>query len=368
MTRSIRQMPIITSAGLLLLMLGAAAPLLDGDDTGIVTGTLTQNSAKGYPTVVYIKGVPGQTFTPPTTHPTMEVKRDRFSPGVLPVLVGTTVEFLNSEGRKHYVFSPDGEKYDLGNWDKGGKRSYTFKRAGIYTQLCWLHSEIAYVVVLSTPYFAVADEAGRFGISNVPVGAWKLKIWNERLAPSQLRQPYDVRIAAGQDAKVEISVTLPSAARYWLEPRPSGDASLVERGKWLFRQKGCFQCHGPEGGRGRPNKNSVTGTVPVLDTLAEKLMLFDREDVNAVVEQMERGKDLETLADSPPVSRFNVFLAQYRAVRDLIRKGSRPGKRDPWGPTPPRAMVPWGRHLSNAEVNALIAYILTLQSWDNDDP
>lgn len=362
-------MRIITRAGLTLLMLGAAAPSLRADDTGAVTGTVAQDSVKKYPTVVYIERIPGQTPDPPSANPTMNVERDQFSPRVLPVLAGTTVEFLKNDGSKHYVFSPDGEKYDFGNWKKGEKQSYTFKRPGIYTQVCSNHSEmLAYVVVLGTPYFAVADDAGRFRIANVPAGAWKLKVWNERLAPSQLRKPYDVRVAAGQEAKADISLTLPSVAKYWLESRPSGNAGLVERGKWLFRQQGCFLCHGAEGGRGGPNRNSVTGTVPALDTLAEKLMLFDPEDVNTVVEQMERGRDLETLADSPPVPRFNVFLEQYRAVQDVIRKGRRPGKKDPWGPKPPLAMPSWERHLSSLDVNALIAYILTLQSWEDSEP
>lgn len=154
------------------------------------------------------------------------------------------------------------------------------------------------------------------------------------------------------------AAALPGAGKYWLEPPPPADANLAERGRWLFRQKGCFTCHGPAGGGGVPNWNYVKGTVPALDTLAEKLMLFEPEDVRAILEQMEAGRDLESLFDSPPVPRFNAFLAQYRSVRNVIRQGSPPGRKDPHGPVPPLEMPAWGQQLSEPDIDAIIAYLL----------
>jgi hypothetical protein len=40
---------------------------------------------------------------------------------------------------------------------------------------------LAYVVVLGTPYFAVADKKGRFTIKDVPAGKYKLVAWSEKL-------------------------------------------------------------------------------------------------------------------------------------------------------------------------------------------
>jgi plastocyanin/mono/diheme cytochrome c family protein len=335
-----------------------------------VTGTLQHPWVKTYPTVIYVDEIPDQEFTPPPVNPTIEHRRKAFFPRVLPVLMGTTVDFLNSDRRKHNLFSPEGEKYDLGSWGKGEKRSHTFKRAGVYTQVCSLHPQmVAYVVVVKTPYFAVADEASSYRIGNLPAGEWKLKIWNERLAPSQLRTSYPIKVAAGQEVKIDIAVpSSPSVRKYWLDPPPPAGTSLVQRGAWLLRQKGCFLCHGPEGGRGVPNKNYVAGVVPALNTLAERLMLFDPEDVKAIVEQLEQGRDLESLVDSPPVPRFSVFLAQYRSARDVIRNGSHPGKKNSRGPSPPLAMPTWESILSKADIDALIAYLLTLQPWEEKEP
>lgn len=154
---------------------------------------------------------------------------------------------------------------------------------------------------------------------------------------------------------------LPAAGKYWLEPSPPPGAGPVERGKWLFRKKGCFTCHGQEGRGGVANWNYVKDTVPALNSLAEKLMLFDPEDVDTIVGEMERGHDLDSLVDSASVPHFNVFLAQCRSVRDVIRKGSASGKKDPLGPDPPLVMPAWGQRLSEADIDAIIAYLLTLR-------
>lgn len=197
---------ILTSGIFLLLALEVAPFPFFADDTGVVSGTVSHVSVRKYPTVVYVEDIPGQPFAAPVSNAVVDQKGKVFVPRVLPVLVGTTVEFLNSDSFKHNVFSPDGEKYDLGNWEKGQRRSYTFKRPGVYTQLCSLHPEmVAYVVVLKTPYFAVADQEGKFRIQNVPAGTWKLKVWNERLKPGMLEKSYDVKVAADQEATVQIT-------------------------------------------------------------------------------------------------------------------------------------------------------------------
>lgn len=150
-----------------------------------------------------------------------------------------------------------------------------------------------------------------------------------------------------------------SVVKYWLEPPPDAQAGVVERGKWLFRQQGCFLCHGPEAQGGVPNRNYLKDTIPRL-TLAEWMKLFDPEDVNAVLEQLKHGVRLDTLVDSPPVPQFAVVLAQYQSVQELIRNGSVVGKKDPKGPKPPLNMPRWGRQLTDADIDALIAYLLSL--------
>ena len=46
--------------------------------------------------------------------------------------------------------------------------------------LCNVHPEMSgYVVVATTPYFAVTDKDGNYEIKNVPAGKYTLKTWSE---------------------------------------------------------------------------------------------------------------------------------------------------------------------------------------------
>lgn len=187
----------------LMLVLPAAAA---DEATGVVTGVINHRSVKKYPTLVYFEQATEGHFNAPAVDPVMDQRGKVFSPHVLPVLMGTTVEFLNSDSFAHNVFSPDGEKYDLGKWDQGQKRTHTFEQPGVYTQLCRVHPEmVGYVVVLKTPYSAMADQEGKFRIPEVPAGTWTLKIWNERLRSKQLNKSFTVEVAEGQETKVDLS-------------------------------------------------------------------------------------------------------------------------------------------------------------------
>jgi plastocyanin len=195
---------MITVATLLAGALAAGTPP-DEKGTGTLKGSVTHGSVKKAQTLVYIDEMPGKEFAPPATNPTMDQRGKAFVPHVMPVVVGTTVDFLNSDDFEHNVFSPDGESYNLGNWGKGVKRSYAFKKPGVYVQLCKVHPEMAgYVVVVKTPYFALADEEGKFKIANVPAGTWKVKVWNERLKPKQLDASVEAKIEEGKESELEI--------------------------------------------------------------------------------------------------------------------------------------------------------------------
>lgn len=133
----------------------------------------------------------------------MDQRNKTFIPRLLPVLVGSTVDFMNNDDMEHNVMCPDGETYDLGRWTKGEMRAYTFAQEGVYTQLCNLHPEmIAYVLSVRTPYFAVTGEEGRFRIPNVPAGRRRLKVWHERFKPDRLAKGFDVTVAEGGTAEV----------------------------------------------------------------------------------------------------------------------------------------------------------------------
>lgn len=169
-----------------------------------ITGVVKNPWVAKFPIVVYIDEIPGMTFAP-SNHPVMDQKNKEFIPRVLPVLVGSTVDFTNQDDIEHNVLSPDHEGYDLGNAPKGVVLSYTFKNPGVYAQLCRIHPEmVGYIVVVKTPYFTLTDEQGNFKLEDVPPGQHKLKVWGERLKTPQLRKEFFATVEPGKEAFIEI--------------------------------------------------------------------------------------------------------------------------------------------------------------------
>ncbi len=141
-------------------------------------------------------------------------------------------------------------------------------------------------------------------------------------------------------------------------------ATKVARGQYLFKQKGCFACHGENGRGGVVNANYIRGTVPALNLLAERLMVDDQDDANTIVGLMEKGQDLDALRSKPPFPRYNVFLAQYHAVKQLIQNGNPAAKKDPNGPMPPLQMPSWRGQLNDQDMTDIIAYLITQYPFD----
>jgi plastocyanin len=156
--------------------------------------------------VVFVEKVEGRKFEAPSKPAVMDQKNLTFIPHVLPVMVGTVVEFRNSDTVLHNVFTSDkcAGKFNLGTWPKGQSRTYKFETAGCTAvMLCNVHPEMeAFVLALETPYFAVTDRSGRYAISDVPAGTYQLRVWSEKLkaAPQE--------IAVAEKDSVEANFTL----------------------------------------------------------------------------------------------------------------------------------------------------------------
>ena len=176
-------------------------------EAGRITGRVKGKWIEKYQVVVFIQGVPGKRAELHAERPVMNQKDKTFSPRLLPVVVGTTVEFKSSDPFKHNIFSPDGERYNLGTWVGEKGKSYTFKRPGVYRQLCNIHPQmLAYIVVLDTPYFALTDNDGNFEIGSIPSGKYLLRVWGEKLTKEQLARTFDVIV--GEGAPVSIAIDL----------------------------------------------------------------------------------------------------------------------------------------------------------------
>jgi plastocyanin len=170
---------------------------------GTITGTVSGPARLKKDCVVYIDNVPGQ--WPPTQGAEIDQKNLIFIPHVLPVVVGTTVQFLNSDNVLHNVFSPDevAAKVNLGTWPPGEIRTHVFDKVGSAALLCNVHTEMeSYVVVCQNPFFAVTDENGNYTIKDVPPGSYALKIWNKKLKGD----PLNITVKEGETVKADFAL------------------------------------------------------------------------------------------------------------------------------------------------------------------
>lgn len=170
------------AVGALAALLASGAP---DPASGSIRGRIEHALVARWPAVVYVEKIPGRTFPPPDERPVVDQKKLVFIPHVLPVILGTTVEFRNSDDVKHNIFSSRKSPtvFNLGTYSAGVVRSVTFDKPGVVSLLCNVHSEMsAYVVVVETPYFTTTDREGRFTIEGVPAGAYRLAFWHEAVA------------------------------------------------------------------------------------------------------------------------------------------------------------------------------------------
>jgi plastocyanin len=186
---------------LLAAALSLAAASVARAEGGTISGKVDGQPAKYLEeTVVYLKSVPG-TYKA-RTHD-MDQQGMKFLPHILVVTQGDTVKFLNHDNVVHNVYSPDNEGYNLGSFKQNEDRTYTFQKAGVYSQLCSVHPEmLGYIFVGQNPHAAVVDKKGGYVLKNVPPGSYQLAVWNSKLKGPE--KP--VAVTAGKTVEENLTV------------------------------------------------------------------------------------------------------------------------------------------------------------------
>ena len=171
------------------LVLGAEAYGADAASKGgIVKGTITVGGKPTMDAVVSLEGVAPEAAKAAlaalkSKKGVVDQRDIKFIPFVLPVVVGTTVEFPNNDKNWHNVFSKsDAQSFDLGLYAPGKSRSQTFDKPGIVRVLCNAHPSMeAFIVVKDHPFIAAPDKRGNFRLDGVPLGKFRLQVWHPQL-------------------------------------------------------------------------------------------------------------------------------------------------------------------------------------------
>jgi plastocyanin len=121
-----------------------------------------------------------------------------FVPALLPIQVGTRVEFPNHDDTYHNVFSySPAKRFDLGRYrpDEKPVPFQIFDKPGLVTLRCDIHEHMrGLILVLDTPYFSLTDQNGGFRLSKLPAGDYVLKAWID----SKTTREKPVHLTAGQ--------------------------------------------------------------------------------------------------------------------------------------------------------------------------
>ena len=151
--------------------------------------------------VVYLEG----SFTKPASLPTKQIGQRNlaFVPSLLPVQVGTRVEFPNFDDTYHSIFSySPAKRFDLGRYrpEERPIPSEIFDKPGLVTLRCDIHEHMrGLILVLDTPHFVVSDPEGRYRLTGLPSGRYVVKAWID----SKTTREQPIELKNGQTAHVD---------------------------------------------------------------------------------------------------------------------------------------------------------------------
>lgn len=135
---------------------------------------------------VYVKsGLPaGQKYTAPSTPVVIDQQGCRYTPHVLGIQAGQTLEIRNSDPVLHNIKAKGSKNrpFNISQPSAGMKTNRTFTAPEVMVPLeCNVHGWMnAFVGVQAHPFFAVSGTDGSFTIKGLPAGTYTIEAWHEK--------------------------------------------------------------------------------------------------------------------------------------------------------------------------------------------
>ena len=184
------------------------APVFGATLTGRVVGSDGKGIAQA---VVFVQTLPVGTSLPEQNQrAVMDQVHKAFVPAVLPIAVGSMVDFPNHDQIHHHVYSFSRTKsFELPLYKGEEAPPILFDKAGVVKIGCNIHDWMAAVIlVVPTPFYAVTNEAGEFTLSGLAPGTYPLACWHEL---SQTKVEETVQQIQVEKDTVEVTFSLPLA-------------------------------------------------------------------------------------------------------------------------------------------------------------
>src|SRR5687768_6580644 len=152
--------------------------------------------------LVYVsKGLEGKSFAAPKTPVVLDQVGCLYTPHVVGVMVGQTLEIRNSDATLHNVMTMPrkNKEFNEGMPVKGGKLEKVFTEPELKIDLrCFMHKwMVAWVHVLPHPFYAVTQEDGSFTIKGLPAGDYEITVLHETSRLQPLVNNVKVTVKAG---------------------------------------------------------------------------------------------------------------------------------------------------------------------------
>ncbi|MDX2058891.1 MAG: carboxypeptidase regulatory-like domain-containing protein [Gemmatimonadales bacterium] len=179
--------------------------------TGELTGTIRTGGPIRQEAIIELVALDASAAPEPVADTVTIDQRDlSFLPRTITATIGTTMLFRNSDPILHNVFSPAGPDggFDLGTYPRPAARAHRFLESGQWVVLCHVHPEmVAYIAIVESRWHTTADRDGRFTMTGVPPGRYRLRAWFPRATPVVR----EIEIAAGRTTEAHLE--LPSDRR-----------------------------------------------------------------------------------------------------------------------------------------------------------
>jgi plastocyanin len=181
-----------------------------------ISGRVTGADGKGIAdAVVFIQSPDNGPHAPPGVNPmaTMDQVEKTFVPGLLPIVVGTSVRFPNHDQIRHHVYSFSRTKtFELPLYKGTDAAPVLFDKTGVVKVGCNIHDWMSGIIlVLPTPWFARTDAEGRYTLSDLPAGQYSVVVWHELSKSKPEETAQSVNVVSSSAAEANFSVTLGAA-------------------------------------------------------------------------------------------------------------------------------------------------------------